>query len=246
MQALILAAGMGTRLGKYTEKIPKCMIEISNISLIERVAESLIAAGIERLVVVVGYKSSVLSTFIKDRLDKFHVDIIDNPLYATTNNIYTLYLARKEMIDDDTILLEADLIFANDLISSLCHDIYPNMAVIDNYDPKWMSGTVVEIDQAKSVTSFIPKKEIDIEKTTDYYKTVNIYKFSREFSKELLIPELCHEVERGQLNEYYETVLGKITKNLGPCLTGFLMEGRKWFEIDDENDYNIARKLFTE
>lgn len=246
MQALILAAGMGTRLGKYTEKIPKCMLEINEISLVERVADSLVAAGIERLVVVAGYKSSILSLFIMERINKLQIEIIDNPRYATTNNIYTLYLARKEMLADDTILLESDLIFDIDLITSLCQDIHPDMAVLDKYDPEWMNGTVVKINQNKNITSFIPKKEIEAEQIKDYYKTVNIYKFSKEFSKDFLIPELCHEIDNGRVNEYYETVLGKITKTSGSCLTGLLMEGRKWFEVDDENDYNIAKNMFAE
>jgi len=245
MQALILAAGMGTRMGQYTERISKCMLSVGGISLIERAVTSLKNAGIERLIVITGYKSKLLSGFIRERISDIEINFIDNPIFATTNNIYTLYLARNEMVNHDTILLEADLIFGNNLILSLCQTPDPNMAVVDLYDPTWMSGTVVRLQKGKIVSSFIPKKEIDPMQIERYYKTVNIYKFSKEFSRDLFIPALSFDVESGNVNQYYETVLGKVTQNSGPCLSAFLMNGRKWYEIDDENDFNKAIKLFT-
>jgi len=245
MQALILAAGMGTRLGHYTERISKCMLSVGGISLIERAVTSIKNAGINRLIVVTGYKSNVLSSFIGERIKDIKIDFIDNPLYETTNNIYSLYLAQYEMVKYDTILLEADLIFDEDLILSLCQTPEENMAIVDHYNPSWMNGTVVKLHDGYKISSFIPKRKFDPAQTERYYKTVNIYKFSKEFSRDLFMPALFFEIENGNVNQYYETVLGKITEDSGPCLTAFLMNGREWYEIDDENDFNNAKKLFT-
>lgn len=245
MQALILAAGMGKRIEKYSVIKPKCMLDVGGFSLIERVADAIKKAGIERLVIVTGYKSTLLTGFVKERIKGLDVCIIDNPLYETTNNIYTLYLARNEMIRDDTILLESDLVFENNLISSICDVTDTDMAVVDKYDPVWMDGTVVLLEQGNLISHFIPKKEIDPNQVGRYYKTVNIYKFSKEFSRDKYLPALCHEIEIGNVNQYYETVLGKITEKIGPCLTAFLMNDRKWYEIDNEGDLNAATSLFV-
>lgn len=245
MQALIPAAGMGTRIEKYSVIKPKCMLDVGGVSLIERAADALKNAGVERLVIVAGHKAELLTEFVNERIKDLDICIINNPLYATTNNIYTLYLARDKMLRDDTILLESDLIFENDLISSLCNASDADMAVVDRYDPDWMDGTVVSID-GKLITAFIPKKEINPEHIGSYYKTVNIYKFSKEFSRDIYMPALSHEIESGNVNQYYETVLGKITSGMGPTLAAFLMTGRKWYEVDNENDLKAAELLFQE
>lgn len=245
MQALIPAAGMGTRIEKYSVIKPKCMLDVGGVSLIERAADALKNAGVERLVIVAGHKAELLTEFVNERIKDLDICIINNPLYATTNNIYTLYLARDKMLRDDTILLESDLIFENDLISSLCNASDADMAVVDRYDPDWMDGTVVSID-GKLITAFIPKKEINPEYIGSYYKTVNIYKFSKEFSRDIYMPALSHEIESGNVNQYYETVLGKITSGMGPTLAAFLMTGRKWYEVDNENDLKAAELLFQE
>lgn len=244
MQALILAAGMGKRIEKYSVIKPKCMIDVGGFSILERAVDAIKRAGIERLVLVVGHKSTLLTEFVNDRIKDLDICFIDNPIYETTNNIYTLYLAREEMIRDDTILLESDLVFENNLISSLCHEADTDMAVVDQYDPVWMDGTVVLLEKEKLISDFIPKKEINPKQIDEYYKTVNIYKFSKEFSRDIYMPALCHEIESGNVNLYYEAVLGKITEETGPYLAAFIMNGRKWYEIDNEDDLNAANALF--
>lgn len=246
MQALIPAAGLGKRIEKYSVIKPKCMLDVGGFSILERAVDAIKKARIDRLVIVVGHKSTLLTEFVNERIRDLDICIIDNPLYETTNNIYTLYLAREEMLRDDTILLESDLVFENNLISALCNEADTDMAVVDQYDPAWMDGTVVLLEKDKRIFDFIPKKEIDPKQIEAYYKTVNIYKFSKEFSHDMYVPALCHEIESGNVNQYYETVLGKITKKTGPCLTAFLMNGRKWYEIDNEDDLFAAKTLFTE
>src|SRR5574344_785141 len=114
MQALMLAAGMGKRLGRYTQNGTKCMVQVNEKALIEYAIESLVKNKITRFVMVVGYKSDVLKKFISSKFNEqnlggMKIDYIENPVYDTTNNIYSLYLARNELIKDDTILLESDI-----------------------------------------------------------------------------------------------------------------------------------------
>ena len=119
MQALILAAGTGSRLKQYTEKVPKCMVPVNGIPMIERAIDAIISAGIKQLYIGLGYKAEVLKeflakTFDQKRLDGMKIDFIENPVYDKTNNIYSLWLARQAFSDDDTILLESDLYLTRD------------------------------------------------------------------------------------------------------------------------------------
>ena len=145
MQALMLAAGMGKRLGKYTENVTKCMVPVNGKTLIEYAIESLIEAKIKRLTLVVGYKKEVLKDFLKDKYKEIEINYIDNDVYDTTNNIYSLYLAKDVLAQDDTILLESDLIFSKDIIKEIIEDKNPNLAVVSPFET-WMDGTCALID----------------------------------------------------------------------------------------------------
>ena len=188
MQAIILAAGMGKRLGKYTKNATKCMVPVNNKTLIEYAVETLVANNIKKLTIVVGYKSEVLKKFLSDKfntdnLNGMAIEYIENPVYASTNNIYSLYLAKEVMMQDDTILLESDLIFKPEIISSLIQNPEKNIAVVSPFEP-WMDGTCALLDSENNITDILDKNHFNWNETHRYYKTVNIYKFSREFSKQ--------------------------------------------------------------
>ena len=187
MQALILAAGMGKRLGRYTQDATKCMVSVNGKTLIEYAIESLVQNNIKKLVIVVGYKSQVLIDFIASRfnegnLNGMEIQYIENPIFDKTNNIYSLFLACGELVKDDTILLESDLIFKPEIITKLIESPDANSAVVSRFEP-WMDGTCALLDEERNITGILDKANFDWKDTNSYFKTVNIYKFSAEFSK---------------------------------------------------------------
>ena len=112
MQAIILAAGMGKRLGDLTKNNTKCMVEVNGVRLIDRFISQLSKFKLNRLVIVVGYEGQKLIDYIGHRYDDgLKIEFIHNPIYDKTNNIYSLALAKDALCEDDTILLESDLIF---------------------------------------------------------------------------------------------------------------------------------------
>lgn len=245
MQAVILAAGMGNRLGKYTKNNTKCMLEINGTTLIERDLDALAANGIPRCVIVVGYQKQNLIDFVGTNYKGMEIVYVSNDVYDKTNNIYSLWLAKDWLLQDDTILLESDLIFENRIISDLLHDPEPTLAVVDLYQ-SWMDGTVVHVNNQKVITNFIPKKFFDYQERHTYYKTVNIYKFSREFLVESYVPFLeAYSTAMGK-NEYYEQVLRVITTLEKNELKAFCLSGQKWYEIDDAQDRDIAEVMFCD
>lgn len=244
MQALMLAAGMGKRLGKYTENATKCMVPVNGKTLIEYAIESLIEAKIKRLTLVVGYKKEVLKDFLKDKYKEIEINYIDNDVYDTTNNIYSLYLAKDVLAQDDTILLESDLIFDKDIIKEIIEDKNPNLAVVSPFET-WMDGTCALIDDQNVIKGILGKAEFNWDKTNHYYKTVNIYKFSKEFATTVYMPFLkAYQTAYGK-NEYYETVL-KVVSFLGnSTFKAHSVNGSRWYEIDDPADLAIAETRFS-
>ena len=245
MQAIILAAGMGRRLGEYTKENTKCMVPVNGVRLIDRLLGQLSQLDLARVVIVVGYKGQELKDYIGHRYDDLlKIDYVDNPVYDKTNNIYSLSLAKEQLQEDDTLLIESDLIFSDRLFRMVLDDEEPNVALVAKYE-SWMDGTMVRIDQDRNIVNFIPKKAFRYEDADQYYKTVNIYKFSREFSRNVYVPFLeayCHALGN---NEYYEQVLRVITLLDRSDLKALDIGQEKWYEIDDVQDLDIAETIFT-
>ena len=244
MQAIILAAGMGKRLGEYTHDNTKCMLEVNGVRLIDRTLSILHDAGVSRVVLVVGYKGQNVKDYLGNAYKGMPIEYIDNPVYDKTNNIYSLYLAKDRLLEDDTLLLESDLIFEPAVINKLLADGSPNIALVDKYE-SWMDGTVVTLDEESRITRFINKDGFRFEEIKNYYKTVNIYRFSREFSTKYYVPFLTAYSTALGNNEYYEQVLRVILHLHEAPLKALPLEGETWYEIDDVQDLDIAAGIFA-
>lgn len=246
MQAIILAAGMGKRLGEYTRNNTKCMVEVNGVRLIDRVISQLSKLGLKRLILVVGYEGQKLVEHIGHRYDDvLKIEFINNPIYDKTNNIYSLALAKKELCEDDTLLLESDIIFEDDILQLLLDNPYPNLALVDKYQT-WMDGTMVRINEFNEIVNFVPKEAFRYEDVNVYYKTVNIYKFSKEFLRNFYVPFLEAYCKVMGNNEYYEQVLRVITHLHRSNLRALPLTGQKWYEIDDVQDLDIASTIFSD
>lgn len=247
MQAIILAAGMGKRLGAYTENNTKCMVPVNGEPMIKRLLRQLehLSQPLERIVVVTGYQGANLRQYIETLGASVPVEYVDNPIYDKTNNIYSLYLAKDYLLKDDTLLFESDLIFEDSVIEKILQDPYPNLALVDKFE-SWMDGTVVTLDDEDNIKAFIPGSKFSWEQSEQYYKTVNIYKFSKEFSATHYVPFLGAYSKALGNNEYYEQVLRVITLLDKPEIKALRLSGECWYEIDDIQDLDIASSIFAE
>lgn len=245
MQAIILAAGMGRRMKKYTKHHTKCMVEVGGRTLLERVIDALMYAGIDKLVMVIGYEAEILRNYIEN--NKFNIDIefIYNKDYETTNNIYSLFLAREYLEKDDTILLESDLVFEKKVLKDIVENPEKNIAVVAKYE-QWMDGTMVLLDGKYNIIDFVDKTQFRYEDVEKYYKTVNIYKFSKEFSQEKYIPFMKAYLQAYGTNQYYEQVLKILAHIRNSELKAHILTDESWYEIDDAQDLNIADTMFSE
>ena len=245
MQAIILAAGMGKRLGEYTKNNTKCMVPVNGVPLIDRVLNQLSSLKLSRVVIVVGYEGQKLIDYIGNEYNGLKIEYIFNSIYDKTNNIYSLALAKDKMQEDNTLLLESDLIFDDRLFSLVVDNPCPNLALVAKYEA-WMDGTMVQIDDERNIVNFVPKEAFRHEQADSYYKTVNIYKLSKEFSANRYVPFLEAYMKAIGNNEYYENVLRILSFLDCKDLKALPITDEKWYEIDDKQDLDIAEALFAD
>ena len=245
MQALILAAGMGKRLGEYTKNNTKCMVPVNGTPLIDRVLRQLSELPLNRVVIVVGYEGKKLMDYLGEEKNGLKIVYVNNPVYDKTNNIYSLALAKDKLMEDDTLLIESDLIFDDGMFRLLVDNPYPNLALVAKYE-SWMDGTMVRIDSDNNIVNFVPKAAFRYKDTDSYYKTVNIYKFSKGFSQTKYVPFLDAYTKAVGNNEYYENVLRIISFLNSHDLKALPITNEKWYEIDDKQDLDIAEALFAD
>lgn len=244
MQAIILAAGMGKRLGEYTHDNTKCMLEVNGVRLIDRALDALESVGVSRIVLVVGYKGQNVKDYVGYEYRGIPIEYVENPIYDKTNNIYSLFLAKDYLLAEDSLLLESDIIFESSIIEKLVNNPYPSLALVDKFE-SWMDGTVVKIDENGRIIRLIDKTRFNFDDIADYYKTVNIYKFSKEFSSKYYVPFLiAYSTALGD-NEYYEQVLRIILHLQDAPLKALPLAGEMWYEIDDVQDLDIASGMFA-
>ena len=245
MQAIILAAGMGRRLGEYTRDNTKCMVPVNGVKLIDRLLTQLSSLGLSRVVIVLGYKGDALRDYLGDN---YHgllpIEYAENPIYDRTNNIYSLSMVKEQLQQDDTLLVESDLIFDDTLFPMIVADPDPNVALVAKYET-WMDGTMVRIDSDYNIVNFVPRKDFNYAEVDRYYKTVNIYKFSKQFLTDVYVPFLEAYSQVMGNNDYYEQVLRVITTLDRVEFKALPVGDARWYEIDDVQDLDIASTIFA-
>ena len=245
MQVLIPAAGMGKRLGPETADKTKAMVEIYGKTLIERCLDAVVEHDVDRIILVVGYQKDKLKKFIGTSYKGVEIVYVENSVFDVTNNIYSVFLARDYLVKDDTILIESDLIFDPKILSMLIEHPFENLALVDRYKT-WMDGTVVKLNNDCSISHFISRNEFKYDQAHEYYKTVNIYKFSKSFLSNVYVPFLEAYASALGDNEYYEQVL-KVIVNLDKGhIKALPINGESWYEIDDAQDLDNATLIFSE
>ncbi len=235
---------MGRRLGEFTADNTKCMLEVNGIRLIDRMLRQLGSLDLDRIILVTGYEGQKLQNYVNKNYPDWPIIFVNNPIYDRTNNIYSLWLTRGYMAEEDTLLLESDLIFDDSILEMAVNARNPNVALVAKYQT-WMDGTMVRIDDDNNIVNFIPKKAFKYEDVPYYYKTVNIYRLSREFCCRHYLPFLEAYIKVLGENEYYEQVLRVITLIDKANIKALPIGDAPWYEIDDVQDLRIAETIFA-
>ncbi|BBL62182.1 MAG: phosphocholine cytidylyltransferase family protein [Methanobrevibacter arboriphilus] len=237
MIAIILAAGTGTRLRPLTKNIPKALLELNKITIIERLVETLVNNNISQFIFVVGhFKDKVIihSEYLEDKYN-IKINIIENENYYMTNTSYSAYLATKD-ISDDFILINGDNILDPQIIRNIMKTKNSSM-VIDNY--KKLNEESFKIIIEDGIIKDIGKN-LEISKSSGEFIGV-----SKVISSDLPdFNDILLKLIRKDSENYYDFAYEKLSKKTR--IDFIETNGLKWTEIDDHADWDYAKNLIKE
>lgn len=240
MKAVILAAGIASRLRPLTDHKPKCLLEIGNKCLLERAIDGLLANGLNDIVIVTGYLQEQITTFVSGRYPDLKVEYIYNEKYASTNNIYSLWMAGPSIKENDVLLLDSDILFDPALVKAVLASAYANSLAL-NAHPLGEEEIKV-IPDARG-------KVLEISKTCDISKaigeSIGIEKMSRQY-----IRHLYDELDRlilneGKVNVFYEVAFERL---IAQGQTFEIVDTTNYFsmELDTVEDFQQAIRYIPE
>lgn len=239
MKAVILAAGMASRLRPLTDDRPKCLLRVGSRCLLQRTVDSLVAAGVTSLVIVTGYRGGMIRLFLTANYPGMDISYIDNADYETTNNIFSLYLARPRVDGEDFLLLDSDILFDGRIIPRLLQTEGPTLAVnshkLGDEEIKVItdgSGKVAQISKTCSISAAIGES-VGIEKITAGYSTALFRELERMIDGE------------GQSNVFYERAFERLIPQghrFGVTDTTDLFS----IELDTVEDFLTAKEIIPE
>lgn len=245
MQSIILAAGLGSRLGELTKECTKCMVKINGITLIERMLRQLDRYGMDRIIIVTGYKGDILKDYVQNLRINTPVVFVDNSDYRHTNNIYSLWLTREFLEEMDSLVLESDMIFEDRVIEK--------MLAVDNgcgtfvARPRpWMDGSIVKLDKDNNIVYFVDDEEVKRIDPSYYHKIVSIYKFKKQYVSEKYMTYLNEYVKKNKDNNLYESLLKVIDLDVEKKIPAEILDEEQWYEINDIQDMDIAESMFAD
>jgi choline kinase len=235
MKTIILAAGEGKRLYPLTLDRPKAMLEVGGRTLIERALDSLSRAGIRdpEIIILAGHKSQKLKTAAPECL------FIHNQLYDSTNNIYSLWLARKELAGEEFMLLNSDVLFAPELAQKILTDGRESVLMVDDVNPLVEEEMRVMVDGEGRVTAIA--KTIDAQRSAGEY--IGLARFGAAFSQ-ALFKRMDEMIQAGKTNVWYENAIAEILGDQPIYLLS--TQGLPWIEIDTHEDLARAAEIDRE
>lgn len=245
MKAIILAAGIGNRMMPLTQESHKTLLKIGGTSIIDRIINSLRANNIFEIVIVTGYLKNQLINHITHTHNDINFKFVNNPRFKETNNIFSLSMAFEQIeIDQDILLIESDLIYSDGIITKAIKSNYQNVALVSPYKIG-LDGSVVQVQNDQVVTIYPPHLQDEKFDFTDKFKTLNIYKFSKDFCSNEFKKLLNYYANFIDDNCYYELILGILLYMQKTIINCEIVENKKWAEVDDPNDLSLAEFQFN-
>jgi len=238
--ALFLLAGRGSRIKAFSDKIPKCLIEINGRPILHTMLDKLEARGVARTILVTGYLGDIIFESVGPSWKNMAIEYLENKAWESTNNIVSLFLANNKL-SEDFYLFEGDI-----LISDRAFDLLkgkPNIMAVSRWE-EHLDGTMVELD-GDNVEKFWLKKDLsDKQDITGMYKTVNIYGINNNEYQALVYPEMKRIIKSGETGIYYEKAFANLVNAGKLSFKAVDFSSEKWAEVDTESDLAYARQVF--
>ncbi|MER8670820.1 phosphocholine cytidylyltransferase family protein [Mesorhizobium sp. M0644] len=246
-RAVILAAGVGSRLRPYTDAVPKPLVEVNGIPMLHNALHQLSELGICEATIVVGYRKKAIEQSCGRRFEEVGIEYVHNPIFDRTGSAYSLWLARNTMLAGDTVFLEGDVFFEREVLERTLRTVSAtkrNVAAVAAFTEA-MSGSAVELAADHSVSTFVMNQTPAQAQARSLFKTINLTHFSAAALHEQLVPALHLAVENGHRTAYVEQILAPLVENGELQLSAADCSDTRWFEIDSKVDLRLAEEIFA-
>jgi len=235
VKAVILAAGQGTRIRAVHGERPKCLIEVDDTTIVDHQHEALSTVGIRDVAIVVGYEKEQIINHVTSRKPSSvqRIHFIENPAFAITNNVYSLWLALEWVRGDSFIVLNADVIFDGDVLDIA---LVPNAPISMIVDPLWRDETMKVIIYGDRIVQM--SKKISREQFSGTYIGITIFSKviqARFFDKMRMV------ISAGRVNEFFNVAVQELVDE-GVHVGYTSTDGMAWAEIDDPMDLSFAQQ----
>lgn len=233
MKAVILAAGQGTRIRSVHGERPKCLIEVDDRTILDHQLEALSMTGIRDIAIVVGYKKEQIIAHIKARVPKLaaKIQFIENPAFAVTNNIYSLWLAREWVGGDSFLCSNADVAFHSDILLDAVRSKAPIAMIVDR---EWRDETMKVVIRNGRIVRM--NKKITRSEFSGTY--IGITVFSKSVQSHFF-QKVHRLVFSGAVNTFFNSAVQELADE-GVRVGYTLTHGLPWAEIDDPADLAYA------
>ena len=234
MKVVILNSGMGTRMGALTKEYPKCMTEIDcNVTILSAQLNCVVASGIKDVVVTTGYYNDVLVEYCKSLNLPLNIEFAYNPLYSTTNYIYSMYCARDLLKGEDIILMHGDMVFEYDVFKKVAESTASCMAASTTMPlPPKDFKAVVDGDRISA---------IGIEFFENAIAAQPLYKFL-ESDFGAWLDRISEFVENERVTCYAENAFNEISDVI--CLRALDVKDALCNEVDNCDDLAVVSKRY--
>ena len=230
MKALILNSGLGHRMGVLTSEHPKCMTEISaKDTILSRQLRLLAKAGIEEVVMTTGYFDEILVNYSHSLNLPLHFTFVNNPLYAETNYIYSIYCAKDYLRDEDIVLMHGDLVYEESVLDDILE--------FEDSCMKVSSTIALPEKDFKSVVHDGRVYKVGVEFFTDAMESQALYKLNKkEWNKWL--DKICEYCENDKRKCYAEVAFNEISEDC--AIYAYDVKDRLCSEIDTPEDLAVV------
>ena len=238
--AVLLAAGMGTRLGRRSLNQPKPLVEVNGVAIVRNALECLAAARMARTTVVIGYLGDQIRSVVGEHVNGMQVRYCENSRYRITGTAHSLRLG-LDHVPDDVLVLEGDVFFDRILLEQFLAEPYVDATLVERWHAQ-IDGSVVELGSDGFVSQWFHKSHRPADFRADgTFKTVNVHRFSRAFVDTHLRPALTSRTARA--DEPLEASFARSVA-ANARIRAVLVRRGCWVEIDDEDDLRKAEAVF--
>lgn len=244
-QAVILAAGLGSRLRPLTDMRPKPLVEVHGVSIIHNALRNLEAVGIRSATIVVGYRKDAIEYACGARFGGIDITYVESSVFDRTGSAYSLWLAREALLQGDILLLEGDVFFELRALKWLLAHGSGDVAAIATFDDT-MEGSAVVLDPDGIITEIRMKQSAaSLNGGPSLFKTMNLFRLSADTLRSVLAPALDELIRSGATAVYTEQLLAHLIHDRGLRMAAACCDGFRWYEIDSEADLRMAEGIFA-